>query len=289
VAKAEAAESDPPPESAGARYRQALEIFRVIEPKVRKDNPEIRFERAAILADHGDYLRAVGKPVEAIDVYRDVFALLGDGDWYPNPRPHHRMHQATSLRRWGGVLLELGEANRAAEQLSQAVDLFGDLIAQGPEAVDPAPFRLEALAERALARWAAGRPDAARADAEEVVRKPVSENRTRLARAKGLWVLGESARLKTDYAKAREHLNEVLAGDPPKAAGTEAREWKHVRALASLSLGDVARAGSDHAAAARHYRAARELLTQVTDGHPELPRYRQARDLVDKRVAEVAE
>src|SRR5262245_61335303 len=126
AAEAEPAEAAPPQESAGARYRQALEIFRVIEPKVKKDNPEIRFERAAIHADHGDYLRAVGKPVEAVDVYRDVFALLGDGDWYPNPRPHHRMHQATALRRWAGVLLELGEANRAAEQLSQAVDLFGD-------------------------------------------------------------------------------------------------------------------------------------------------------------------
>ncbi|HJZ89356.1 MAG TPA: tetratricopeptide repeat protein, partial [Gemmataceae bacterium] len=276
--------AEPPPESSGTRLREALKIFRGLEPKVRKDNPEIRFERAATHMSYADYLRAARKPAEAVAAYQDVVSLLSDDEWYPNPRPHHHYHKAIALRRWGGVLFELGEPERAVEQLTQAADILRSLAASGQPG-DYAAFRLDALAERALARWAAGKHDDARADAEEVVRKFPTKGR-RVWRAKGLWVLGESARLKKDFARAREQLNEVLAADDNKADRTEIREWLHVRALAQLSLGE---AESDRSAASRHYKSAQELLTKLTESHPELPRYGRVREVVDKLVRDPAE
>jgi tetratricopeptide (TPR) repeat protein len=286
VANLDAA-AEPPPESSGTRLREALKIFRGLEPKVRKDNPEIRFERAATQMNYADYLRAARKPSDAVAAYQEVVALLSDDEWYPNPRPHHLHHKAAALRRWGGVLFELGEPERAAEQLTQAADILRSLAASGQPG-DYAAFRLEPLAERAIARWAAGRHDDARADAEEVVRKFPAKGR-RVWRAKALWVLGESARLKKDFARAREQLHEVLAADDSKADRTETREWLHIRALAHVSLGETAGAESDRPAAARHYKSAHELLTRLTEAHPELPRYGRVREVVDKHLRDASE
>jgi tetratricopeptide (TPR) repeat protein len=285
VANAEAA-ADPPPAACGDRYRQAIDVFRALEPRVKKDNPEIRFERAVATLQYGDYFRSAGKPAEAMTAYRDVLDLLADTDWYPAPRPHHRFHKALALRRWGGVLFELGEAGRAIEQLTESADILRALTTDSPQTGDYAAFRLDAVAERALARWAAGRAGEARADAEEVVRKLPSVGRRRLWRAKGLWVLGESARLQGDGAKARERFTEALAGGDNPTPGAEVREWQHVCALVRLSLGDLARAESNRSAAEEHDRAADDLLAKLTAAHPELPRYARLKSTAAARLRE---
>jgi tetratricopeptide (TPR) repeat protein len=287
VANAEAA-ADPPPSATGERYRQAIAILRALEPQVRTDNPEIRFERASTVLHYGDYLRAAGNPAGAVDAYRDAVSLLGDAAWYPTPRPHHRFHQALALRRWGGVLGELGEPDRADEQLTRAADMLRALAADSPQTGDYAAFRLDAVAERALARWAAGRHDEARADAGEVVLKLAPVGRRRLMRAKGLWVLGEAARLRDQPADARTHLGEALAAAGGPAAGPEGREAAYVLALSNLSLGDLARAASDAPAASNYYRAAGEGLERVAKAHPELPAYTRLRDTIGQRLAKPA-